>query len=610
MKTLAQICLPLVLFAFAGCKNAGDWRADADRTAAAYLGAAQKDVTGRVETFEIETPADTLRRRLLLDQGLVISDLASLGVRDLPADRYWTPGDRLLPGTAGGAAGFAPGGTNALEIGLADAVRIAAANSRDFQAKKEALYTAALGLDLANKTFRSTLKGVLSGGVNSSRGDGADGRETSHGEKAGPSVSRRFENGAELTGSIAANLAGMLSGDRATAWGCIADVSISIPLLRGSGELVNRESLTQAERDLIYAVRSFEQDKRAFAVDVESAYLSLLLALRTRQNEDDNYRRIALSTRRSRRMADASRMSKSEFDQSYQSELSARASWTAACQSYEAALESFKMRLGLPPDALVRPREADLDELRDFAEKFRPENMDGTEELPPPSAADWEKLADEAIRRAFSNRLDFATHRDRIEDAQRRVLIAEDALRAEVTIGASASAGSAASPSMGRDGIGHAPFKPKNSALSGALTVDLPFERTGERNAYRASLIALEQAVRAYQEQEDGLKRTIRADVRDLMQTEENLRIQFRAVELARRRVRNQDLLLESGRTTMTDVLDAQAALVGAQNKLYSAITKYRENELRLRCDTGELDVTVDGVWRDAEAADRRSGPR
>ncbi len=601
MKTRPVVGLSVLLLALAGCKSAGDWRADADETAAAYLGAAQRDVTGRVETFEIETPADTLRRRLLLDQGLVISDLASLGVRDLPADRYWEPGERLLPGTAGGAADLAPGGTNALEIGLADAVRIAAANSRDFQAKKESLYTVALGLDLANRTFRSTLKGILSGGVGSSRSDEAGERETSHNESAKPSVSRKFENGAELTGSIAANLAGMLSGDRATAWGCLADVSISIPLLRGSGELVNRESLTQAERDLIYAVRSFEQDKRAFAVEIESAYLSLLLALRTRQNEDDNYKRISLSTRRARRMADASRTSKSEFDQAYQSELSARASWTAACQSYEAALESFKMRLGLPPDARIRPREADLDALRTFAEKFKPEDMDGTDELPPPAATDWETLADEAIRKAFSNRLDFVTHRDKIEDAQRKVLIAEDALRAEVTIGGSASAGAAASSSMGREGIDHAPFKPKNAVLSGALTVDLPFERTSERNAYRGSLIALEQAVRSYQDQEDGLKRTIRSDIRDLMQTEENPRIQFRAVELARRRVRNQDLLLESGRTTMTDVLDAQAALVGAQNQLYSAITKYRENELRLRCDTGELDVTVDGVWRDGE---------
>ena len=37
--------------------------------------------------------------------------------------------------------------------------------------------------------------------------------------------------------------------------------------------------------------------------------------------------------------------------------------------------------------------------------------------------------------------------------------------------------------------------------------VDLPLRRTAERNAYRESLIALEKAVRAYQTQEDAVKK-------------------------------------------------------------------------------------------------------
>ena len=47
-----------------GCRNAADYRREADETAARYLEAGQTAAVGRVEPIEIETPADTLRRRL------------------------------------------------------------------------------------------------------------------------------------------------------------------------------------------------------------------------------------------------------------------------------------------------------------------------------------------------------------------------------------------------------------------------------------------------------------------------------------------------------------------------------------------------------------------
>lgn len=68
--------------AVGGCRSAGDWREAADRKAAGVLAAAQRDTTGREEPVQIETPAQTLRRRLLLDQGLATFNEASLGIRD------------------------------------------------------------------------------------------------------------------------------------------------------------------------------------------------------------------------------------------------------------------------------------------------------------------------------------------------------------------------------------------------------------------------------------------------------------------------------------------------------------------------------------------------
>ena len=89
---------PLALLVLASCRNAADYRREADETAKVYLSAYQQEAVGRVEKIEIETPADTLRRRLMIDQTLLAKDPASFGIRDIPTNLYWRVGDRMLPG--------------------------------------------------------------------------------------------------------------------------------------------------------------------------------------------------------------------------------------------------------------------------------------------------------------------------------------------------------------------------------------------------------------------------------------------------------------------------------------------------------------------------------
>ena len=588
-----------------GCRSAGDWRDVADEKAARVLGAVQRDVTGREEPVQIETPAQTLRRRLLLDQGLTVFNEASLGIRDLSTNAYWNGAERLQ---ASDRDDSLPLGTNrVLTIGLKDAVQIAARGSRDYQGRKESLFTAALGLDLENQKFRTTFTGMMNASVDSSESEGE--RETRYGEANKVGASRTFADGTQLSSAIAVDLAGMLSGEKTSSWGLLADASISIPLMRGSGRLVNMESLTQAQRSLVYTIRDFEQYKREFMVGIASAYLNVLLAKRMLVNEEENYKRVIISTRRSRRMADANRMSPSDFDQSRQSELSARNSWISAFESYDASLEAFKGQLGLPPDARIDLADQDLEELQAYVEKFAKTELGEYDagEAAAPLALERPKSVDEAgalkdqvdraIALAVENRLDFRSNIDRIEDAQRQVLIAEDALRAEVTLGGRASAGEGAKAGSDENGE----FNLGEAVFGSTLSIDLPFERTAERNAYRGSLIQLEGAVRAYQAAEDALKESVRAAIRSLRETREQLKIQYLAVSLAERRVRNNDLLLQAGRAEMRDVLEAQAALLSAQNALFSAIRSYRVKELELQKELGLLEVTIDGVWREPD---------
>lgn len=571
-----------------GCKSPSDWFNEADEKAEAHLTAAQIRGGLRVEDINVENPADTLRRRLIEAQGITIADpLASTSSKEeIPIDEDIK---------------------DSIYISLEDALKIAAAESREFRSRKEELYKSALALDLEAHNFRTTFSGMMSSRLSSSRAEGFD-RNLGNDNKFKLGGRQRFKNGVELSSNISMDLAKMLTAEKESALGFMLDASITIPLLRGAGRFVVEEPLIQAERGLVYSLREFEQYKRNFIVTVSSSYFNVLLAGRQLRNQDENYKRAVASTRRSRRLADAGRLQEYEFDQSYQNELDARNSWVSAYSKYDSMLENFRVSLGLPPDAKVFPLESELVKLQTYTESFATTKVEKYEAV---GAIDWDKIElkkpdnknkgplelDEvtALQIAFENRPDLQTARDRVEDSERKLRIAADNLRAEITIGGSASMGE--SRNSGSAGLGNGHIKPKYGNYSALLNIDLPLNRTSERNAYRNAFFNYDSAVRGYQEAEDNLKKEVFNIVRSMRETRETLSIQFMALSLAQRRVESMDILMQAGRVDMTDVLGAQQSLLSSQNSLYSAIVSYRIKELELQSKLGVLDVTAAGTW-------------
>lgn len=604
------LTLPLAgLFVLCGCRTSAFWRKQADTRAQSILADGQRQALGKNETITVETPADTLRRRLLLDQNLAYLDQASLGIWDLADTAHWRKDDHLqlapldpMPGS----------GTVEVVFTLAEALQVAAHNSQDFQNQKDALFSRALALDLEADAFRTSFSGMLRESLSTSGEKGGRVTGFNHGASAG--FSQKLTNGAQISSAISVNLVKMLTGDRSSFWGINSDSSISVPLLRGAGEFVVTEALTQAERDVIYAVRDFEQHKREFVVRIATSYLNVLQAAQRQRNQEANYKRVIASTRRSRRMADAGRLPEYQFDQAVQDELNARDSWILSQQSYVSAMDSFKVLLGLPTDARVALREDELSALNQqyafLAESDSPVDYEGAI-IPPADAEITLRPADnkvtgrneidvsKAITLAMHQRFDLQTLADRVADAQRRVAIAEDGLRAEVTLGGSANLGE--SRGLANSDPGDATFRARPGRFAGLLTVDLPWERTRERNRYREAMLNLEKMVRAYQTGEDDLKKTVRGNLRDLLRNREALLIQSQAVKLAVRRVSSTDLLLQAGRAEVRDLLDAQGALLSAQNALIGAVVTYRLLELQLQANLGVLDVGADGRWQEAD---------
>ena len=222
-------------------------------------------------------------------------------------------------------------------------------------------------------------------------------------------------------------------------------------------------------------------------------------------------------------------------------------------------------------------------------------------QLTPPDPRDGGPLEIEpnrAIRLALENRLDLRRAIGEVYDSQRNIVVMADALKMGLglTGGASLGSGRGLGAVESRDGR----LRVRKGTYMANLQLDLPLERTAERNAYRASYIALEQSVRDVQELEDQIKLSVRNALRMLLETRESIIIQARSVQLAERRVQSTALFLQAGRAEIRDILEAQESLVSAQNALTTALAstvieppQSHRNSLGVFSDIGETPLRL-----------------
>lgn len=608
---LIYIAFYLIICFQAGCHSPADYRIEADKVAHDIIKEKQEKELGKVETLDIERPSNILRRKLLQTQQLPYSGPASLGTDKLERIEYWP--EKNYPQQKPSLDPVVLLEENKpLKLSLMQALQVGARNSFDYQTQKEGVFKSALALELERDEFRNTFAGQVESLLST---DTTADRTVSGTVTSGElGISRKLESGAQLTTALAIDLANLLTMGGASSLGLAGDATISIPLLRGSGKHIVTEPLTQAERNVVYAIWEFERFKKQFAVDIASRYLSVLQQLDVVKNNEADYRSRIASAQRSRRLADAGRIKEIEVDQAVQNELRARQRWIGARQSYSKQLDSLKIFLGLPTDSSVEldPNELELlisptktilqqfveeDKLRD---NLRTPTADASIKLQEPdreNAGPFELDEMSAINLAFDNRFDLRVTEAKVYDAQRAVVVAADALGAEMTFFGSADLG--ARRTVTTADLDDAKLRTDKGVYSALLTLDLPFERTEEALHYRNSFINLEQAVREVQILEDDIKLEVRNELRDMLEARESLYIQAKSVFVAQKRVKSVNLFLEAGRAQTRDLLEAQDALLSAQNSLTSAVVDYRIAELKIQRDMGLLKVDEKGLWQE-----------
>jgi outer membrane protein TolC len=597
----------------AGCISPAGYRTRADKVAYDIIRQGLAATEGGAEDFTLAQPEQTLRRRLLANQSLPVASDASLGVDQLEHVPHWPDVGRDPTADEVGNPGVTPD-AEALKLSLIDALHVAAASNRDYQRRKEEVFQAALALDLQRDRFRFTWAGLLEALFSSDHA--GRGTETNAAESAQASVERRLKTGASVASRIVFDLAQLLSDPGRASRGILLDGSITVPLLAGSGEHIVAEPLTQAERNVLYALWRFQRFRRSLVVEVASTYLGVLQQYDQVDNARENYRNLIASAQRARALADAGRLPEIQVDQARQDELRARDRWVQALRQLGQRIDGLKLLLALPTDAKVIPDRQELQELAEATRRKlpKPDVLEQQPATPPPSepgkvvlpdvvapslegAGPLEMPEPKAIKLALANRLDLRTRIEQVQDAQRKVVVAADALGAVLDFAASGSAGG--SRGLGSASSDNARLNIPEGSYNLSLRLNLPWERTAERNVFRNSLIDLQQSVRAVQELEDGVKLDIRNALRTLQQARESYAIQTIAVMLARRRVESTNLFLQAGRAEVRDVLEAQESLINAQNSLTAALVSYRVAELEIQRDMGLLTVDQKGLWNE-----------
>jgi outer membrane protein TolC len=583
------------LFINAGC-TAARYRKDADKTAQSIIREKQEQLFGRATGLNIERPSDTLRRRLMIEQDLPYTGNASLGTDRLEKIAHWPEDDYPSEWTSSGDGIVAEPG-KPLKLTLIQALQIAAMNSSEYQSQKESVFQTALNLNLRRHEYGFTIGGDASYNITQRE----IGEETARSDSGSGSlsVSKKLKEGARIITSVGVDIVNLLTEgitSKVFNW----DGSITIPLLRGAGRYVASESLTQAERDLIYSLYTFERYKGTFAVQIVQSYMNVLSRMDQVDNAAENYKNSITSYNRTSRQAEAGRTTIVQVNQALQQQLSSRNRWISARAQYENQLDNFKIMIGLPADADVELDRSDLESLTNRASEIAARAVADTstsDNLVEPgkeNAGPLEMEESRAVALALDNRLDLKVSLGRVYDAQRAVVIKADALGAELTLLGSASF----------SGDEEDKFKKDSGIYTGLLTLDLPFDRTSERNAYRSSYISLEKAVREFQTLEDDIKLSIRQTLRTMAEAREGLRIQTIAVQSAETGLRSANMFFEAGRSELRDLLEAQSALLTARNALTSAVINYRMAELQFQRDAGILKIDDNGLLVEYESGE------
>jgi outer membrane protein TolC len=448
-------------------------------------------------------------------------------------------------------------------MNLDEAFNVALAGNRDYLSRKEDLYLAALNVALQRHVFEPQAFAKTTVGI-TGNGEASDySAAFNASQKVG--VQQRLPAGGQIIAQALAETVQEIRKSIDTKNSTELSLKVSLPLLRGAGT-VAQEDLIAAERSLIYEVRAFERYRRGFLVTVASQYFSLVNQRAQIVNRFSNVRSYIFITQRSKALFEAGltkrRTTLLDVMRAAQSEYQARSQLISAIEQYEVALDRFKIVLGMS-----------VEEPIDVTPQYLT--------IAPPTLSE-EAAVDIAIRL----RLDLQSVRDQVDDARRAVKNANNNMLPQLDL--EASVGTKSNPKS---------FAPRYENLSygTSLSFDWPLDRVAEQNALRSAQVSLERAKRSVDTAESQAVADVRSSLRAVRQQQVVLAIQKSNIDLAQKRKAFSDIQFRDGKIDNRDYLDAETALLDAQNSFARALSDLEVAVLQYLRDTDQLRVDFTG---------------
>ncbi len=454
---------------------------------------------------------------------------------------------------------------------LKDGLEYAFHHSRELQGAKEDLYLAALELTLERHLWTPQFVGSVSA-------EFADFGQITDFDRAMTvvsdlAVSQRLPFGGDVTARVINSLMRDLKQKVTSGEPGQIILEGNLPLLRGAGKAAY-ESRYAAERDLIYAVRTYEHFRRSFAVRVAADYFDL----QQRKAEIANAHKSYLTRREDWEKADfVNRVGRSRtvFDASraLSSFRNAETALISAKERFAFALDQFKINIGMPVTDLL-----DVVDQEDDRESEAFDRIAIVVDEPT------------ATQAALQYRLDLLNTADSVDDAQRGVRVAKNQILPDLTLNGSVAF------DTDPDHLSSTDYDEDRATWRGSAELRLD-DRKRERNAYRASLIGFRRAQREHDRFTDTVKLEVRRTLRRVDQQRDLLEIQAMNVEENRLRLDAAKAQYDLGKIGNRDVVEADQDLLVARNLYAVAVSGYRNALLEFRRDTGTLRITDDGIW-------------
>ncbi len=254
----------------------------------------------------------------------------------------------------------------------------------------------------------------------------------------------------------------------------------------------------------------------------------------------------------------------------------------------------------------IQARNQRLDRIQANWPKLPGVVIDGADLL----SAPFDDALQVVARTAITNRLDLLNARAQVVDSWRRITVNANALQGVFTAQYNLNA-------QNQPGAQN-PFSLSQQRAQNTVTLQIepPLVRRAERNQYRAGLISYQRSRRNLMAFEDNIITDSRQDLRNLRQLAQTYYLQQRGLELAYAQVDNARSTFvappdPAARETAGNVaaltqqlLEAQSALLLAQNDLYTTWVTYLTARAEFYLDLELLNLDARGIWIDDAPAE------